>query len=157
MNSFGSMDEYLESQGVKYVELPPVVETLPMDSDIQRLKDEVEVANGQRDRYKHLYSEKVDNEFRLHNSVKDWLIEKVQNDEVTKSVAEELAELFCFETTRTVPISGTISFRGEVEVSMFDDISNLSSYDLEINGLDIALDSEDVVNLEYDVEDVDID
>lgn len=153
MNAFDNMDEYLEAQGVQYIELPPV--TTSTTEKIDGTEEKLRAMTEQKDRYYNLNQEAINRAYRLQNSVKDWLMDKVSNEEVTKEVAMELADLMGFETLQTVRVSGTISFNGEIEISMFEDVSDLDRYSIDINSLDLSVDTEDVVNLDYEIDDVD--
>jgi hypothetical protein len=165
-NTFGDAPYYMEDPDRKlvYIDLPPVPEVLPMDSDIESLnakiadleKRLVDMTDLKEKWYKSNQSA-INVAYTRENAVKSWLVEQVSEGTLTREPAEALAEIMGFEATRTVSISGTVSFTGELEVSIFEPEPEFGAYDAEINYFDVAINGEDVVNLDYGVEDLNVD
>jgi hypothetical protein len=166
-NTFGDKPySYMEDPANKlvYIDLPPVPQTLPMDSDVEKLQ--AEIADLQKrlvamtelkEKWYNSNQSAINASYTRENAVRSWLIEQVSENDLKREPAEALASIMGFEATRTVSISGTVSFTGELEVSIFESEPEFSQYDAEINYFDVAINGEDVVNLDYGVEDLNVD
>lgn len=89
----------------------------------------------------------------IKSNVKEAILEAVNEDEIGKTKAREIFEACEIEATKTVTISGSISFSGEVEVSIFDeDVLDDVRYNLSTNNLEVEFNGEYLSGLDYDVE-----
>jgi len=82
----------------------------------------------------------------LINTVKEYVIEAVRDNDITHSVAESLAEICDFELTKTVTVTATVDFEIEVEVPFDVDPEEVS------NSLEFSVDS-----FEYSIDDFSVD
>lgn len=166
-NTFGDKPyNYIPDPDKKlvYIDLPPVPEILPIDSDVEKLQ--AEIADLQKrlvamtelkEKWYNSNQSAINTAYTRENAVKSWLIEQVSDNDLKREPAEALAEIMGFEATRTVAVTGTVSFTGELEVSIFESNREFGAYDAEINYFDVAIEGVDVVNLDYGVEDLDVD
>lgn len=91
----------------------------------------------------------------LKSNVKEILIECVSNETIDVEIAKRIAEAMDIEVTKRVIISGTITFSGYAEVSMFEEHDSIS-YDTDINCLDISYDGYSLDSLDYELEDAEL-
>ena len=87
MNAFENLGEYAVANGYDVVELPPIE---PTELDVLTLK--VAELTEQRDNFKTAYQALVNSNLRLHNSVKDWLLDCHSDKNISSDVANQLAE-----------------------------------------------------------------
>lgn len=89
----------------------------------------------------------------IKSNVKNAILEAVAEDELGKTRARELFEACEIEATKSVTISGSISFSGQVEVSVFDeDVLEDVRYNLSTNNLEIEFNGEYLSGIDYDIE-----
>jgi len=83
------------------------------------------------------------------------IVDAVAEDELGKTKAREILEECNIEATKTVSISGNITFSGTVEISVFDD-EDLEDvrYNTNVSNLEVDFNGEELSGLEYDTEDV---
>lgn len=123
-------------------------------------QQEIETLTGQRDSWKQDHDIMRDRWVNsraaieaLKSNVKELIVDNI--DDLDKDFAEALAEAMGIELTRTVSISGTISFSGNVEVSIFDeDVLDDVRYNTSVSNLEMDFNGENLDNLDYDTEDV---
>ena len=109
------------------------------DAYITRLQDEVSQKTTT------IYTVRTEQQ-NFRNSVKDYVIEAVRDNEMTHSVAEALAEICDFELTKTVTITATVDFEVEIEVPFDTDADEVA------NTLEFSVDSFD-----YSIDDFSVD
>jgi len=149
---------YGDKPYITEVKLPPVPETVAeLEAKIADLEKRLVAMTDLKERYYDSNQSAINKAYTRENAVKSWLIEQVSEENITREPAEALAEIMGFEATRTVSISGTVSFTGELEVSIFEPNPEIDKYDAEINYFDVAINGEDIVNLDYNVDDLDVD
>jgi hypothetical protein len=88
----------------------------------------------------------------FENTLKDILISQVDSGDISIEAAKYISEGMGIEITKTVLVSGTISFSGRVDVSLFDDVDEMSRYNVYAN-LSVEYDGEDLYDFDCDVED----
>lgn len=123
-------------------------------------QQEIETLTGQRDSWKQDHDIMRDRWVNsraaieaLKSNVKELIVDNI--DGLDKDFAEALAEAMGIELTRTVSISGTISFSGNVEVSIFDeDVLDDVRYNTSVGELTVEFNGDQLDNLDYDTEDV---
>ena len=87
------------------------------------------------------------------SNVKELIVDNI--DALDKDFAEALANAMDIELTKTVSISGSISFSGTVEVSIFDeDVLDNVRYNTSVSDLSVEFNGDYLDNLDYDTEDV---
>jgi myo-inositol catabolism protein IolC len=89
----------------------------------------------------------------LKSNVRQLIVDNI--DSLDRDFAEALAEAMDIELTKTVSISGTISFAGTVEVSIFDEEAlDDVRYNTNVSDLTVDFNGEELSGLDYDTEDV---
>jgi hypothetical protein len=109
------------------------------DAYIVRLQDEVSQKSTT------IYTVKTE-QMNFRNSVKQYVIEAIGDNEITHSVAETLAEICDFELTKTVTITATVDFEVEIEVPFDTDADEVA------NTLEFSVDSFDYSIDDFSVE-----
>jgi hypothetical protein len=123
-------------------------------------QEQIETLTGQRDSWKQdhdIMRERWVNAKAaieaLKSNVKELIVENI--DSLDKDFAEALAEAMGIELTRTVSISGSISFSGTVEVSIFDEeVLDDVRYNTSVGELTVEFNGDQLDSLDYDTEDV---
>lgn len=82
----------------------------------------------------------------LINSVKEYVIEALRDNDISETVAQTLAEICDFELTKTVTISAVVEFEVEIEVPFDTDADEVA------NTLEFSVDSFD-----YSIDDFSVD
>jgi len=127
---------------------------------LAQLKEQIETLTGQRDSWKQDHDIMRDRWVNakagieaMKSNVKELIVDNI--DSLDKDFAEALAEAMGIELTKTVAISGSISFSGTVEVSIFDEESlDDVRYNTNVSDLSIEFNGDYLSNLDYDTEDV---
>ena len=89
----------------------------------------------------------------IKSNVKEAILSAVEADDLGKTTAQEIFEACEIEATKTVSISGSISFSGQVEVSIFEqDALDDVRYNTSVNNLEVDFNGEYLSNLDYDVD-----
>ena len=123
-------------------------------------QEQIETLTGQRDSWKQdhdIMRERWVNAKAaieaLKSNVKELIVDNI--DSLDKDFAEALAEAMGIELTKTVSISGSISFSGTVEVSIFnEDVLDDVRYNTNVGELTVEFNGDQLDNLDYDTEDV---
>jgi len=139
------------------VVLGEAVSTHPV---LAQLREEIETLTGQRDSWITDHNIMRDRWVNakaaieaLKSNVKELIVENI--DGLDKDFAEALAEAMGIELTRTVAISGSISFSGTVEVSIFDEeVLDDVRYNTNVGELSVEFNGDQLDSLDYDTEDV---
>jgi hypothetical protein len=119
---------FLETQALALQEL---IEK--KDAYIIRLQDEV---SEKSQRIHTIRAEQ--NNFR--NTVKEYVIECLKNDDMSQSVAETLSEICDFELTKTLTITATVDFEVEVEVPFDTDADDvIASLEYSVDAFDYSI------------------
>jgi len=109
------------------------------DAYIVRLQDEVSQKS------QTIYTVRAEQQ-NFRNSVKEYVIEALRDNDISHSVAESLSEICDFELTKTVTISATVDFEVEIEVPFDTDADEVA------NTLEFSVDSFD-----YSIDDYNVD
>lgn len=144
---------YTIAHNYNVVNIPPVP-TAP--SQIDELNATIEKAKERMSNLQEQYAKAVELLARTKNSVKDVLAEIHRDGDIQTEVAEKILEAIGLDSKVTKVVSGTISFEGEIEVSIFDNIEHAYTYNASVVDLSLEYDYQDVFNLSYDVEDIDL-
>jgi hypothetical protein len=104
------------------------------DAYIVRLQDE----NSQKSQT--IYTVKAERQ-NLINTIKEYVIEALRDNDMNESVAQSLAEICDFELTKTVTITAVVEFEVEVEVPLdvdADDVAN--TLEFSVDSFDYSID-----------------
>ena len=104
------------------------------DAYIIRLQDEV----SQKNNLAHTLRAEQNN---FRNSVKEYVLEVLQERQITHEVAEALANICDFELTKTLTITSTVDFEIEVEVPFDMDADDIiASLEYSVDTFDYSID-----------------
>jgi hypothetical protein len=78
---------------------------------------------------------------------------QIESELVTNTGAKEIAELVGIEVTKTVNVSGTINFSGQIEISIFEDTDELNRYELDAD-VNVSYGYDALDNFDYDLDNV---
>jgi hypothetical protein len=125
---------------------------------LAQLKDKIEDLENDRDSWKRdhdIMRERWVNAQAaieaLKSNVKTLIIDNV--DDLDKDFLKELAEAMEIELTKSISVQGAINFSGTVEVSIFEDLDDIS-YNVSVDSLDMSAYGQDLWHLDYETEDV---
>jgi hypothetical protein len=77
----------------------------------------------------------------LANTVKEYVIACVKNDDMSQSVAESLSEICDFELTKTITITGTVDYEIEVTIPLDADPDDvIASLEYSVDAFDYSID-----------------
>lgn len=118
---------------------------------ISDLEKELELSKANANDWSNRTAEWRTKHYTLENTLKDILSEMVKNDGITAESAKYIAEGTGIEITKTVTITGTVTFSASVDVSMFEDVDDMSRYNMYAD-LSLTYESEDVDMIDYDID-----
>jgi|LakMenEpi03Aug12_release.lakeMendotaPanAssembly.Ray.scaffolds.fasta_scaffold457361_3 hypothetical protein len=146
-----------ENINIEMKDLPPV----PSDGDLgietalaNRVNDltkELEVVKASNDDWRERFGKEQNKIYEIRNNLGELLKTQIEHELITNTGAKEIAELVGIELTKTVTVTGSVSFQGTIEISIFDDTDELSQYDIEVD-LNVSHDYDSLNNFDYDVE-----
>ncbi len=122
-----------------------------LETELEGVKAELDASRANANDYSERWSKARTELYTLKNTLKDILVEQVGNDGITPESAKYIAEGCEIELTKTVTITGTVTFSATVDVSMFEDVDDMSRYNL-YGDLSLTYDSEEVDMVDYDIE-----
>jgi hypothetical protein len=121
--------EYLKRQSAALMEL---IEK--KDAYITRLQDEVSSKT-------QIIGTMRSEQRNLANTVKEYVIACVKNDDMSQSVAESLSEICDFELTKTITITGTVDYEIEVTIPLDADPDDvIASLEYSVDAFDYSID-----------------
>jgi hypothetical protein len=147
------MEETPKLVGIEFTELPPVdlgIETA-LANRVNDLTKELEVVKASNDDWRERFGKEQNKIYEIRNNLGELLKTQIEHELITNTGAKEIAELVGIELTKTVTVTGTVSFQGTIEISIFDDADELSQYDLDVD-LNVSHDYDSLNNFDYDVE-----
>lgn len=104
------------------------------DAYIIRLQDEV----SQKNNLAHTLRAEQNN---FRNSVKEYVLEVLQERQITHEVAEALANICDFELTKTITISSVVEFEIEIEAPFDMDADDIiASLEYSVDAFDYSID-----------------
>jgi hypothetical protein len=133
--------DYLERQAEALLEL---IEK--KDAYITRLQDEV----SQKSQLIHTVRAEQNN---FRNSVREYVIEALKNDDITMSVAESLSEICDFELSKTITVTATVDFEVEITIPLDVDPDDvIASLEYSVDAFDYSIDdfSLDTRNVDWE-------
>jgi hypothetical protein len=157
------MQDY-ENINIEMKDLPPVggvlsgtvsegdlgIETA-LANRVNDLTKELEVVKASNDDWRERFGKEQNMIYEIRNSLGELLKTQIEHELITNTGAKEIAELVGIELTKTVTVTGTVSFQGTIEISIFDDADELSQYDLDVD-MNVTHDYDCINNFDYDVE-----
>ena len=118
---------------------------------ITDLQKELELSHANANDWRERYTKEQNKIYEIRNNLGELLKTQIEQELVTNTGAKEIAELVGIELTKTVTVTGSVSFQGTIEISIFDDTDELSQYDIEVD-LNVSHDYDSLNNFDYDVE-----
>jgi hypothetical protein len=154
----------MDYENIEIKDLPPVggrhagemseanlgIETA-LAMQITDLQKELELSHANANDWRERYTKEQNKIYEIHNNLGELLKTQIEHELVTNTGAKEIAELVGIELTKTVTVTGSVSFQGTIEISIFDDTDELSQYDIEVD-LNVSHDYDSLNNFDYDVE-----
>ena len=120
--------DYLERQAAALLDL---IEK--KDAYITRLQDDV----SSKTQVIHTVRSEQNN---FRNTIKEYVVECLKNDDMSTEVAEALAEICDFELTKTITITSTVDFEIEVEVPFDTDADEvIASLEYSVDAFDYSI------------------
>jgi hypothetical protein len=133
--------DYLERQSEALLEL---IEK--KDAYINRLQDEV----SSKTQVIHTVRAEQNN---FRNSVREYVIEALKNDDISMSVAESLSEICDFELSKTITVTATVDFEVEITIPLDADPDDvIASLEYSVDAFDYSIDdfSLDTRNVDWE-------
>jgi hypothetical protein len=116
---------------------------------ISDLQKELELSKASATRWEeNYYSER-----NKVNTLEQVLPKMVSDELITNTGAKEIADIFGLEITKSVNVSGTITFSGQIEISIFDDVDDLSRYELDAD-VNVSYGYDSLSSFDYDLDSV---
>ena len=126
-----------------------------LKEQIATLEQEKTSLQNKYDYVNRIATERGNSLVTLQNKIRTLIVDAVNEDELGKTKAQEILEECEIEATKTVAISGNITFSGTVEVSIFDDEAlDDVRYNTNVSNLEVDFNGEELNGLDYDTEDV---
>jgi hypothetical protein len=152
----------MDYENVEFKDLPPKPELVGIEVEdnslgietalalqISDLQKELEIAKASASRWEENYY----GERNKVNTLEQVLPKMVSDELITNSGAKDIAEIFGLEITKMVNVSGNITFSGQIEISIFDDVDDLSRYELDAD-VNVSYLYDSLSNFDYDVDSV---
>ena len=120
---------------------------------VNDLQAELDASNEKATRWEENYYRETRKLSDIRDNLGELLKTQIEHELITNTGAKEIAELVGIELTKTVTVTGSVSFQGTIEISIFDDTDDLSQYDMEVD-LSVTHNYDSMNNFDYDVESV---
>ena len=164
--NYETYDQLMGYKNVEHKELPPVGGTLSgtvveydlgietaLANRVNDLTKELEASKSNATRWEENYYRESRNLDQIRNNLGELLKTQIEHELVTNTGAKEIAELVGCQLTKTVNVSGSINFSGQIEISIFEDTDELDRYELEAD-LNVAYGYDALGNFDYDLDSV---
>lgn len=165
-DNYETFDQLMGYKNVEHKDLPPVngilsgtvpeadlgIETA-LANRVNDLTRELEASKSNATRWEENYYRESRNLDEIRNKLGELLKTQIEHELVTNAGAKEIAELVGCELTKTVNVSGTMSFSGQIQISIFEDTDDLDRYELEAD-LNVAYGYDALENFDYDLDSV---
>jgi len=90
----------------------------------------------------------------LINTIKEYVIEALRDNDINENVAQSLAEICDFELTKTVTISARVDFEVEIEVPFDTDADEVANtLEFSVDSFDYSIDDFNVDTRQLNAED----
>jgi hypothetical protein len=120
---------------------------------ITDLQKELELSKANANDWSNRHSEAQTTLRDMRYNLGELLKTQIDNELITNTGAKEIAELVGLDLTKSVNVSGTITFSGQIEISIFDDVDELSRYDVEAD-VNVSYEYDSLNSFDYDVDSV---
>jgi hypothetical protein len=120
---------------------------------ITDLQKELELSKANANDWSNRHSEAQTTLRDMRYNLGELLKTQIESELITNTGAKEIAELIGLDLTKTVNVSGTITFSGQIEISIFDDVDELSRYDVEAD-VNVSYEYDCLNSFDYDVDSV---
>ena len=148
------MQDY-ENINIEMKDLPPVNNDLGIETalamQISDLNKELALSHANANDWRERFGKEQNKISEIRENLGELLKTQIEHELITNTGAKEIAELVGIELTKTVTVTGSVSFQGTIEISIFDDADELSQYDLEVD-LNVTHDYDSLNSFDYDVE-----
>lgn len=118
---------------------------------ISDLNKELALSHANANDWRERFGKEQNKISEIRENLGELLKTQIEHELITNTGAKEIAELVGIELTKTVTVTGSVSFQGTIEISIFDDADDLSQYDLEVD-LNVTHDYDSLNSFDYDVE-----
>lgn len=153
------MEETPKLVGIEFANLPPVNNDLGIETAlalrVNDLTKELDVAKTEIARWEENYYRQSRQHTDMVEGLEKLLVNLIDKELITNTGAQEIAEMIGINPTKTVTVTGTISFTGQLEMSIFDDVDNLDRYDVSVSSFDLDYNYDSLSNVDFDIESVD--
>ena len=112
--SFGTLTEYPTVEKLEY-------KVLELNTEINRLNSELEIATGDRDFWRDKYNARMNQIDSLEAYIKE------NFDYIDENVSQEIVDIFGFNITKDYDVTITVTFSGTVSVPLNYDMDNLEN------------------------------
>lgn len=148
------MQDY-ENINIEMKDLPPVNNDLGIETalamQISDLNKELALSHANANDWRERFGKEQNKISEIRENLGELLKTQIEHELITNTGAKEIAELVGIELTKTVTVTGSVSFQGTIEISIFDDTDDLSQYDMEVD-LSVTHNYDSMNNFDYDVE-----
>jgi hypothetical protein len=120
---------------------------------ITDLQKELELSKANANDWSNRHSEAQTTLRDMRYNLGELLKTQIEHELITNTGAKEIAELVGLDLTKSVNVSGTITFSGQIEISIFDDVDELSRYDVEAD-VNVSYEYDSLNSFDYDVDSV---
>jgi hypothetical protein len=161
----------MDYENVEFKDLPPVsgvltpgrhagemseanlgIETA-LAMQITDLQKELELSKANANDWSNRHSEAQTTLRDIRYNLGELLKSQIESELVTNTGAKEIAELVGIELTKSVNVSGSINFSGQIEISIFEDTDELSRYELDAD-VNVSYGYDALDNFDYDLDNV---
>ena len=118
---------------------------------ISDLNKELALSHANANDWRERFGKEQNKISEIRENLGELLKTQIEHELITNTGAKEIAELVGIELTKTVTVTGSVSFQGTIEISIFDDTDDLSQYDMEVD-LSVTHNYDSMNNFDYDVE-----
>ena len=118
---------------------------------ISDLNKELALSHANANDWRERFGKEQNKISEIRENLGELLKTQIEHELITNTGAKEIAELVGIELTKTVTVTGSVSFQGTIEISIFDDTDDLSQYDLEVD-LNVSHSYDSLNSFDYDVE-----
>lgn len=129
-------------------EVPPMHATTEfLERQVAALQEHIEKKDAYIERLQDEVSQKTQTIFTVRseqnnfrNSVKEFAVQAVRDNDITIDVAQVLADLCDFELTKTLTITSTVDFEVEIEVPLDVDANDvIASLEYSVDAFDYSI------------------
>ena len=129
-------------------EVPPMYATTEfLERQVAALQEHIEKKDAYIERLQDEVSQKTQTIFTVRseqnnfrNSVKEFAVQAVRDNDITIDVAQVLADLCDFELTKTLTITSTVDFEVEIEVPLDVDADDvIASLEYSVDAFDYSI------------------